>query len=113
MKVEIRTLKRAISTLVVLCVLFVGMALDVSAQRRGRDWGRSHNRGRHLGWSRGRRVGQQRRDDDRRDWRRRVRRNRRAERRTLRRQRRSDWDNIRNWGGTRDRQSSNWRRRNY
>jgi hypothetical protein len=108
MNVEIRTLKRAISTLVVLCVLFVGMVMDVSAQRRGRDWGRSHNRGRHLGWSRGRRVGQQRRDNDRWDWRRRVRRNRRTERR----QRRSSRDNTRNWDATRDRQSSNWRRRN-
>jgi len=63
------------------------MGLDTSAQNRGRDWGRSHNRGRHLGWTRGRRVGQNRRDDGS-TWRRLVRRDRRNERRTLRRQRR-------------------------
>jgi hypothetical protein len=89
MRVEFRTLKRVMSTLVVLCVLFIGMGLDASAQRRGRDWGRSHNRGRHLGWTRGRRVGQNRRDDGS-TWRRLVRRDRRQERRMLRRERRSD-----------------------
>lgn len=116
MKVEIRTLTRAISTLVVLCVLFVGMGLDVSAQRRGRNWERGHDRGRHLGWTRGRRVGQHRRHDDRQDWRRRVRSNRRFERRTLRRQRRFDrrssWhNNHRNWQRSRYQQTGNWRNR--
>ena len=90
MKVEFRTLKRAIGTLVVLCVLFVGTALDASAHQKGRNWGRSHNRGRHLGWTRGRRVGQYRRNDDGSIWRRLARRDRRSERRTLRRQRRYD-----------------------
>ena len=112
MKVEFRTLKRAISMLVVLCVLVVGMCLDVSAKDKGRKWGRGHNRGRHLGWTRGRRVGQHRRDDDRRDWRRRQRRERRSERRHDRRQRRSDWDNNRDWEGTRYRQSG-YRRSRY
>ena len=117
MRFDFRTLTRAISTLVVLCVLFVGMALDVSAQRRGRNWGRSHNRGRHLGWERGRRVGQRRRDDnDRRRWRRHTRRDRRDDRRSWRRYRRDDrrrssWDNNRNWQRSRYRQSSYWRNR--
>jgi hypothetical protein len=110
MRVEFRTLTRAISTLVVLCVLFLGMGLDASAQQRGRDWGRSHNRGRHLGWTRGRRVGQYRRDDS--TWRRSVRRERWSERRALRQQRRSNWDNNQNGQGARNRQSGNWRRRN-
>lgn len=89
MRTEFRTLKRAISTLVVLCVLFIGMGLDASAKDHGRRWGRGHDRGRHLGWTRGRRVGQHRRDDDS-TWRRRlVGRDRRFERRTIRRQRRS------------------------
>lgn len=112
MKVEFRTLKGAISTLVVLCVLFVGMAMNVSAQRRGRNWERSHNRGRHLGWTRGRRVGQHRRDNNRWDWRHRVRRNRRVERRQRRFERRSSWSNNQNWQRDRFRQTSNWRRRN-
>ena len=113
MRVEFRTLKRAISTLVVLCVLFLGMGLDASAQGRGRNWGRSHNRGRHLGWTRGRRVGQYRRDDN--NWRRQVRRDRRDERRTLRRQRRferrSNWNDGRDWQRSRFRQSAGWRNR--
>ena len=88
MRVEFRTLSKAISTLVVLCVLFIGMGLDASAHQKGRNWGRSHNRGRHLGWTRGRRVGQHRRDDEGSRWRRLVRRERRSERRSLRRQRR-------------------------
>jgi hypothetical protein len=117
MRLDFRTLSGAISTLVVLCVLFLGMGLDASAQNRGRDWGRSHNRGRHLGWTRGRRVGQYRRDDnDRSNWRRLVRRQRRDERRTLRRQRRyerrSNWNNDRNQQTTRYGQSGAWRRRN-
>ena len=87
MRFEIRSLSRAISTLALLSVLVFGASLDVSAyQKRGRDWGRSHNRGRHLGWERGRRVGQHRRSGS--TWRRLVRRDRRAERRALRRQRR-------------------------
>jgi hypothetical protein len=93
MRFEIRTLTRALSTLVVLFVLVFGASLDVSAQRRGRDGGRSHNRGRHLGWERGRRVGHHRRDNDDGSRRRRfVRRNRRSDRR-------SNWNN------------NDWRRR--
>ena len=127
MRFEFRTLKRAISMLVVLCVLVLGMSFDVSAKDkgrrwgrdrdRGRDWGRSHNRGRHLGWTRGRRVGQRRRDDDndRSRWRRLVRRDRRDDRRSWRRHRRDDrrtsWDNDRNWQRDRFRQSSRWRDR--
>jgi hypothetical protein len=110
MRVEFCTLKRTISTLVVLCVLFLGMGLDASARQRGHDWGRSHNQGRHLGWTRGRRVGQYRRDNT--NWRRQVRRERRFERRERRRERRSSWDNKRNWQRTRNTQSGNWRRRN-
>jgi hypothetical protein len=87
MRFEIRTLSRVMSTLVVLFVLVFGAGMDVLAQRRGRDWGRSHNRGRHLGWERGRRVGQHRRSDGT-LFRRTLRRNRRTERRALRRQRR-------------------------
>jgi hypothetical protein len=112
MRVEFRTLKRAISMLVVLCVLVVGMCLDVSAKDKGRKWGRGHNRGRHLGWTRGRRVGQHRRDDDGSIWRRLVRRDRRNDRRRQRRyERRSNWDHDRNWQGSRYRQSGDWRRR--
>ncbi len=114
MRFEFRTVKRAISTLIVLCVLVLGMSFDVAAKDKGRSWGRSHNRGRHLGWTRGRRVGQFRRDDDSR-WRRMVRRQRRAERRELRRQRRferrSSWDSDRNWRRERFRQSGYWRDR--
>ncbi|MBV9928777.1 MAG: hypothetical protein JOZ96_27425 [Acidobacteria bacterium] len=98
--------------LVVLCVLTLGMVVDASAQRRGRDWGRSHNRGNHYGWTRGRRVGQNRRDDS--NWRRMARRDRRFERRQLRRERRierrSDWNNRRDWRTSRNRQTGNWRR---
>jgi len=90
MRFEIRTLSRAISTLVVLFVLVFGASLEAMAQGNSR-WGRSHNRGRHLGWERGRRVGQQRRSSS--TWRRLVRRDRRSERRTLRRQRRTSWNN--------------------
>lgn len=111
MRSKIRTLSKAISTLVVLCVLFVGMAVDTSAQRRGRNWERGHDRGRHLGWTRGRRVGQRRRDNDRWDWRRRQLRNRRNMRRNRRFDRRSNWDNNRNWQRSRYRQTGNWRNR--
>ena len=115
MRFDFRTLSKAISTLVVLCVLVLGMSLDASAQGNSR-WGRSHNRGRHLGWERGRRVGQFRRNDnDRRRWRRFVRRDRRDDRRSVRRyrryERRSSWDNNRNRQWSRYNQSSNWRRR--
>lgn len=104
MRSEFRTLTKAISTLVVLCVLVIGMSLDVSAQRRGRNWGRSHNRGRHLGWTRGRRVGQRRRDHHGSTRRRHVRRDRG-------RDRRSSWNGNRDWQRSRFRQSSGWRNR--
>jgi hypothetical protein len=110
MRVEFSTVKKAISTLVVLCVLVLGMSFDVSAHDRGRNWGRSHNRGRHLGWTRGRRVGQQRRDEGSR-WRRLIRRDRRNDRRQRRFNRRSDWNGDRNWQGSRYRQASYWRYR--
>src|SRR5215208_2401262 len=110
MRFEIRTLSRAISTLVVLLVLVCGASLDTFAQGNSR-WGRSHNRGRHLGWERGRRVGQNRRnnDNDRRRWRRFIRRDRRDDRRSLRRNRRTSWDNDRNWQRSRTRQTAGWR----
>jgi hypothetical protein len=118
MRVEFRTLTRAISTLVVLFVLVCGASMEASAQGNSR-WGRSHNRGRHLGWTRGRRVGQFRRDDnnnDRSRWRRAIRRDRRDDRRELRRDRRelrrTSWNNNQNRQWSRSRQSNNWRRRN-
>jgi hypothetical protein len=93
MRLEIRTLPRAISTLAVLFVLVLGASLDTFAQGNSR-WGRSHNRGNHYGWTRGRRVGQQ--DND--DWRMR-RRERRREHRADRRERRRDYraDRRENW----------------
>jgi hypothetical protein len=109
MRFEFRTVKSAISTLVVLCVLVLGMSFNVSAQDRGRNWGRSHNRGRHHGWSRGRRNGQVR---HRSTWRHHVRRDRRFDRRQRRNDRRFDrrsrWDDSRN---RRYRQSGYWRNR--
>ncbi len=87
MRTEFRKLARAISTLVVLFVLVFGASLDAWAQGRSR-WGRSHNRGRHLGWERGRRVGQTRRNNIR--YRRALRRERRQDRRELRRERRRE-----------------------
>ena len=87
MRLEIRTLSRLIGTFVVLFVLVFGASLDTLAQGR-RTWGRSHNRGRHLGWERGRRVGQHRRNNDGSLMRRVLRRDRKAERRSLKRQRR-------------------------
>jgi hypothetical protein len=111
MRLEIRTLARALSTLVVLFVLAFGASLDVSAHQRGRNWGRSHNRGRHLGWERGRRVGQHRRGDDS-FFRRVLRRNRRVERRNRRFDRRFDrrsgWNN--DWSRRRDRADFRTRR---
>lgn len=111
MRFEFRTVTRAISTFVVLCVLFLGMSLDVSAKDKGRKWGRGHDRGRHLGWTRGRRVGHHRRDNDndRSRWRRLVRRERRDDRRHRRFDRRTNWDGDRNWRRARYRQSSRWR----
>jgi hypothetical protein len=112
MRFEFRTVTRAISTFVVLCVLFLGMSLDVSAKDKGRKWGRGHDRGRHLGWTRGRRVGHHRRDDnDRSRWRRFVRRDRRDDRRHRRFDRRTSRDRDRNWQRARYRQSSGWRNR--
>ena len=97
MRSKINTLLKAMSTLVVLFVLVVGASLDTFAQGNSR-WGRSHNRGRHLGWTRGRRVGQQRNNNWRR-WRRREerreirsdRRELRSDRRELRQDRRERW----------------------
>src|SRR5689334_6142208 len=112
MRVEFRTLTRAISTLVVLCVLVVGASVNASAQGNSR-WGRSHNHGRHLGWERGRRVGQNRDNNDLRRWRRTLRRERRDDRRMLRHnrrfERRTSWENNRNWQGERNRQSGRGR----
>jgi hypothetical protein len=116
MRVEFRTLTRAISMLVVLFVLVFGASMEASAQGNSR-WGRSHNRGRHLGWTRGRRVGLNRRVDDnnRSRWRRMIRRDRRDDRRTLRRERRyerrSSWDNNQNRQWPRLRQWSRGRGR--
>ena len=87
MRLEIRTLSRAISTLALLFVLVFAASLEVSAQGNSR-WGRSHNRGRHLGWTRGRRVGQQRNTDWLRMRRREIRRDRRDDRREIRSDRR-------------------------
>ncbi|HZI17924.1 MAG TPA: hypothetical protein VEY09_04945 [Pyrinomonadaceae bacterium] len=79
-------------------LLAFGSALDAQGQgRRGsRVWDRNdrHDRGRHLGWERGRRVGHRRRAErrdrrDRREWRR-DRRDWRRDRRELRRDRRQD-----------------------
>jgi len=81
MRSQFRTLARAISTLVVLFVLVFGAGLDALAQGNSR-WGRSHNRGRHLGWERGRR------NNSSWDWRRARRREVRRDRRELRRDRR-------------------------
>jgi hypothetical protein len=89
MRSRIRTLSRAISTLVVLFVLVAGASLDTFAQGNSR-WGRSHNRGRHLGWTRGRRVGQQNNTNWLRMRRREQRREIRSDRRELRSDRR-DW----------------------
>jgi hypothetical protein len=83
MRTEFRTLARAISTLVVLFVLVCGASLDARAQGNSR-WGRSHNRGRHLGWYR------QRRNNDSSNWRwrRAQRRDQRQDRREVMRDRR-------------------------
>ena len=90
MRSKIRTLSRAMSTLVVLFVLVAGASLDTFAQGNSRR-GRSHNRGNHYGWTRGRRVGQQRSNNwrlRRREQRREIRSDRRelrGDRRELRR----------------------------
>lgn len=93
MRLEIRTLSRAMSTIALLFVLVFGASLDVAAQRRGRD----NNRGNHYGWTRGRRVGQQRNNNWR--WRRaQMRRDRRHDRGHDRRARRHDRrDDRRDW----------------
>jgi hypothetical protein len=58
MRSEIRTLLRAISTLVVLFMLVFGASMEASAQRRrARILGTRHDNGRHLGWTRGRHRG--------------------------------------------------------
>jgi hypothetical protein len=75
------------STLALLFVLVVGASLDASAQGNSR-WARSHNRGRHYGWTRGRRVGQQSNN-----WR--MRRENRREIRSDRRELRSDRRELR------------------
>jgi hypothetical protein len=75
------------STLVVLFVLVAGASLDASAQGNSR-WGRSHNRGNHYGWTRGRRVGRQRNTNWWRTRRRENRREVRSDRRELRHDRR-------------------------
>lgn len=91
MRLEIRTLSRAVSTLTLLFVLVFGASLDVAAQRRGRG----NNRGNHYGWNRGRRVGQQRNANWWR-WRRaQMRRDRRHDRHERRHDRRDDRRN--NW----------------
>jgi hypothetical protein len=83
-------------------LLVFGSAFDAQGQgRRGsRVWDRydRHDRGRHLGWERGRRVGLRRRAErrTRREWRRdrrEWRRERRQDRRALRRDR---WRDRRN-----------------
>ena len=94
---KINTLLKAMSTLVVLFVLVFGTSLNASAQGNSR-WGRSHNRGNHNGWTRGRRVGQQR-NTNRWRWQRRHdrqevrsdRRELRHDRRELRQDRRERW----------------------
>ena len=106
MRFEIRTLSRAISTLVVLLVLVCGASLDTLAQGNSR-YGRSHNRGRHLGWERGRRVGQRRRSDGTL-----FRRVLRRDRRDDRRRRRSSWNN--DWQGSRfGRERADYRTRRF
>ena len=87
MRFEIRTLSRAISTLVVLFVLVLGASLNTFAQGNSR-WGRSHNRGNHYGWARGSRVGQQNNYNSWRMRRREQRREIRSDRRDFRNDRR-------------------------
>jgi hypothetical protein len=84
------------STLVVLFVLVFGASLEVAAQGRSR-WGRSHNRGNHNGWTRGRRVGQQRNSNWWRWQRRQMRHNRRDWRSDRRERRRDRRDDRRDW----------------
>ena len=90
MRFEISTLKRTISALALVVMLVFGASADAWA--RG-DHGKKHKQkqGRHLGWERGRRVGQHRRTNN--NWnrrRRQVRRHWGDERRDLRRHQRSE-----------------------
>ncbi|MCA1632922.1 MAG: hypothetical protein LC802_04170 [Acidobacteria bacterium] len=90
MRFEISTLKRTISALAVVVMLVFGASADAWAHVKH---GKKHkqNQGRHLGWERGRRVGQHRRDDN--NWnqrRRQARRHWRDERSDLRRHQRSE-----------------------
>jgi hypothetical protein len=88
MRSKIRTLSGAMSTLVILFVLVFGASLDASAQGNSR-WGRSHNRGRHLGWTQGRRYNRDNNNNNNWRWRRRaMRRDRRDDRREIRSDRR-------------------------
>src|SRR3954454_15793674 len=87
MRSRINTLLKAMSTLVVLFVLVFGASMNASAQGNSR-WGRSHNRGNHYGWTRGRRVGRRRTTNGWRWQRRQNRREVRSDRRELRRDRR-------------------------
>jgi hypothetical protein len=114
MRFEIRTLWRALSTLALLFVLVFGASLDVSAHDRNRR-GRGNDRGRHLGWERGRRVGHFRRDNDRSRWRRWVRRDRRDDRRSLQRHRRfARRNDDRSWQRSRfGRQRADFRTRRF
>lgn len=88
MRSKIRTLSRAMSTLVVLFVLVFGASMVASAQGNSR-WARRHNRGNHYGWTRGNRVGQQN------NWWRMRRRENRREIRSDRRELRSDRRELR------------------
>jgi hypothetical protein len=103
MSVFSRRLLGSALALVFAALLAFGSAFDAQAQgRRGsRVWDRNdrHDRGRHLGWERGRRVGLRRQAErrerrrDRREWRRdrrEMRRDRRQERRAVRRSLRRD-----------------------
>ena len=111
MRSKIRTVSKALSTLVALLVLVAGASLEASAQGRGRDWGRSHNRGNHYGWTRGRRTGQNRDDFN---WRRRLaRREIRRDRRELRRDRRDYRRDVRRSRYTRYNRNTNYFRTRY
>ena len=94
----ISTLKRTISALVVGLLLFVGMIVPTEAQKRhGKRFDRD-DRGRHLGWTRGRHLGRRNRDAnrDRRLRRRELSRHWRDERRALRLHQRDERRTLRN-----------------